>query len=238
MAHDHTAESIQERLNRGPRASYIRDWVYGGIDGAVTTFAVVSGVVGADLSARVILILGFANIVADGFSMAASNYAGTKTERDAWLHHRAEEEAHVLRVPEGEREEIRQIFQAKGFEGDDLERAVTIITDDVTRWVDTMMIEEHGLPLVTRSPWISGLCTFVSFLLCGLAPLLPFLLRGAGAFIWSCAITAAVFLTIGSAKSLWSPAPWWRSSVETLAIGGAAAGIAYGAGFLLSQIVA
>ena len=77
---EHTTEAIRDRLDADPKVSYLRDWVYGGIDGAVTTFAIVAGVVGADMGARVILILGLANLLADGFSMAAGNYSGTKSE--------------------------------------------------------------------------------------------------------------------------------------------------------------
>lgn len=82
IAHEHTPEAIARRLEQAPRKSALRDWTYGGIDGTVTTFAVVSGVVGAGLPIRTILILGLANVVADGFSMAASNYLGTRAEAD------------------------------------------------------------------------------------------------------------------------------------------------------------
>ena len=81
--HSHTREGISERLSQARRPNYLRDWIYGGIDGTVTTFAVVSGVAGAQLSSQVVIILGLANLLADGFSMAASNYSGTKTEIDA-----------------------------------------------------------------------------------------------------------------------------------------------------------
>ena len=90
MEHGHSREAIARRLARPPSVSYLRDWVYGGIDGAVTTFAIVAGVVGADLSNRVVLILGLANVVADGFSMAASNFSGTRTELEEKAHLRAD----------------------------------------------------------------------------------------------------------------------------------------------------
>ena len=73
LEHSHQPEDIASRLASGPTASYLRDWIYGGIDGAVTTFAIVAGSVGANLSAKIILILGMANLLADGFSMAAAN---------------------------------------------------------------------------------------------------------------------------------------------------------------------
>ena len=109
-----------------------------GIDGAVTTFAVVSGIIGAELSPGIVLILGVANLVADGFSMAASNYAGTRTERDELRYWEAVEHRHVDTVPEGEREEVRQIFREKGLTGADLERVVAAITEERERWVRTM----------------------------------------------------------------------------------------------------
>ena len=101
MEHDHSPEAISRRLAGSPRQNYLRDWVYGGIDGAVTTFAVVAGVVGAGLSARTVLILGAANLLADGFSMAASNYSGTKTEKDDKDRLRAVEERHIDLDPGG-----------------------------------------------------------------------------------------------------------------------------------------
>ncbi|MGV1015589.1 MAG: VIT1/CCC1 transporter family protein, partial [Methyloceanibacter sp.] len=72
LEHGHHPREIAKRLKTGPKASYLRDWVYGGIDGTVTTFAIMAGVVGASLSAGVVLILGVANLLADGFSMAAA----------------------------------------------------------------------------------------------------------------------------------------------------------------------
>ncbi len=235
MEHSHHPRAIRERIEEGPKSSYLSDWVYGGIDGAITTFAIVAGVVGAELSTRVILILGAANIIADGFSMAASNYSGTKAELDDYRRHRDYEERQVERIPESERLEIREIYRAKGFEGEDLERVVEVITSDKDRWVDTMMVEEYGMPTTYRNPLKAGLCTFAAFLLCGLAPLLPFLFPYPHAFETAIVLTAAVFFGIGSAKSQWSTQAWWRSGLETLAIGLAAAAIAWGIGHLLKS---
>ena len=141
----------------------MRDWVYGGIDGAVTTFAIVAGVVGADLSTRVVLILGAANLLADGFSMAAANYSGTKAEIEEYEHVKQLEERHVAQAPDGEREEIRQIFAGKGFDGRQLEEVVDVITARKETWIETMMVEEHGLSPVMRSPVRAALATFASF---------------------------------------------------------------------------
>lgn len=235
MEHSHQPAKIRERIEEGPSTSYLSDWVYGGIDGAITTFAIVAGVVGAEMSTRVILILGAANIIADGFSMAASNYSGTKADLDDYRRHRAYEEEQVESIPEGERMEIREIFRAKGFEGDNLDRAVEVITADKTRWVDTMMVEEYGMPTTYRDPLKSATRTFAAFILCGLAPLAPFFLGTAHPFVASIVLTAIVFFGIGSIKSQWSTQSWWRSGSETMAIGLAAAGIAWLIGHLLKE---
>lgn len=237
MEHGHSREAIARRLAQAPAVSYLRDWVYGGIDGAVTTFAIVAGVVGADLSHGVVLILGVANVVADGFSMAASNYSGTKTEQEEHERLRAIEERHIEAVPDGEREEIRQIFRGKGFAGADLERAVDVITADTRRWVDTMLSEEYGLPKAVRSPLKAALSTFAAFMLCGSVPLLPFVVKAPAAFVLSIVTTGLVFFLIGSGKSRWSLVSWWRSGCETLAIGMGAATLAYLIGYGLRVLV-
>ncbi len=236
MEHEHSKESIRVRLAAGPRLNYVRDWIYGGIDGSVTTFAIVSGVVGAELAPAVILVLGFANLVADGFSMAASNYMGTRAEIEDLKLLEAVEYRHIEATPEGEREEVRQIYHEKGFAGDDLERVVELITADRKRWVQTMLTEEYGLPREVRSPGLAAASTFSAFLVCGLAPLLPFLFGIEDAFEYSTLLTGAVFFAIGSIKSRWSTVRWWRSGLETLLVVSAAAGLAYVIGALLRDL--
>lgn len=235
MEHEHTPEAIRARLAEAPRISYLRDWVYGGIDGSVTTFAVVTGVGGAHLSTRIILILGVANLLADGFSMAASNYLGTRTERQEVEALRAREQRHIDSDAAGEREEVRQIFIAKGFADVDLERAVATVTADHDRWIDFMLSEEYGLARVSRSATAAALATFSAFIVCGVVPLLPFLLRLPNAFTLSVAMTGCAFFLIGSARSRWLLLSWWRAGLETLALGSIAAAIAYAAGVLIAR---
>ena len=203
----------------------------------MTTFAVVAGVAGAELSTKTLLILGAANLFADGFSMAAANYSGTKAESEEYEQVRRMEERHVELAPEGEREEIRQIFHAKGFRGKALDSAVDVITAKRQRWIETMMTEERGLPPVSRSPAKAAAMAFLAFLLCGAIPLLPFV-AGAPASLWtSTVMTGATFFSIGSLRSRWSPSSWWRAGIETFLIGITAAFLAYLAGMLLSGLV-
>lgn len=236
MEHEHTVEAIYERLSAGPRHNYLRDWIYGGIDGSVTTFAVVSGVVGARLSPWIILVMGFANLIADGFSMAASNFLGTRAEQEDLKRLEAIEYRHVDLAPEGEREEVRQIFRSKGFVGEDLTRLVELITADRGRWVRTMLTEEYGLPQEVRSPWLAAITTFSAFLACGVVPLLPYLFGLKDPLTASIVMTGVVFFAIGSLKSRWSTAGWWRSGLLTFVVGAIAAGSAYGVGLWLNHV--
>ncbi len=233
LEHSHDSDAITRRLAEENKPNYIRDWVYGGIDGAVTTFAIVAGVVGAQLSSGIIVILGLANLLADGFSMAASNYSGTKTEIDDRARLREVEKKHILHAPEGEREELRQILEAKGLHGNALKEAVDTITDNHDVWIDTMLSEEYGLASTLRSPWRSGLATFASFCICGAVPLTPFVLPVSNALYWATGLTGVVFFLIGAVKARWALAPWWRSGLETFLVGMLAASAAYVVGYLL-----
>jgi VIT1/CCC1 family predicted Fe2+/Mn2+ transporter len=230
MEHEHTDEAIRQRLAAEPHQSYLRDWVYGGIDGTATMFAIVAGVVGAHLPARVILILGGANLIADGFAMAAGNYLATRSEHEEFHHAEAVERRHIKAFPEGEREEVSEILRGLGIVGELLDRVVVAVTADRDRWVRMMLRYEYGLPAAVRSPWRAAGSTFSAFLLCGLVPLVPFVAGLNSAFWVASTATGLMFVLIGALKSRWSIQPWWYSGLATLAIGGGAAAVAYAIG--------
>jgi len=240
---DHSPEAIIERLSAGPNQIYLKDFIYGAIDGGITTFAVVSGVSGAGLSSGIIIILGIANLLADGFSMGISNFLGTRAENQHRERIREEEHQEILSHPDGEREEIRQIYARKGFSGELLEKAVNVITADREQWVDTMMQEEHGISLLPVNAVKAGLITFVAFILIGVIPLLTFLINwvtpGAIAqpFLWSSILTLISFFIVGVTKGHYITHSWLRAGLETLIIGTIAAALAYGIGYALQGLI-
>lgn len=215
--------------------------MYGGIDGAVTTFAVVSGVAGAELSSGIVIVLGLANLIGDGFSMAAGNFLGSRADLQLLDAARVMEEKHIERYPEGEREEIRQIFAEKGFENDDLERAVEIITSNKKLWVDTMLQEELGLALDRPNPMRAALVTFGSFLAIGILPLIVFLIDYVSPlrdpFFYSSIVTAGAFFIVGAVKARFVSQKWYLAGLETVFVGGIAAGLAYAVGMALKSVL-
>jgi len=227
LEHDHSDDAIRLRLAAGAPKSYLRDWVYGGIDGIVTTFAIVSGVVGARLSPHIILILGSASLIADGFAMAAGDYLATRSEHEELRHAESVEHKHIEMCPDGEREEVRAILRTQGVPSHLVDQVADSITSDRKLWVRIMLRDEYGLPDEVRSPWRAALMTFSAFLLCGLVPLIPFVAGMKNAFWTASVVTALIFVLIGALKSRWSTRPWWYSGFVTLAIGGGAASVAY-----------
>jgi VIT1/CCC1 family predicted Fe2+/Mn2+ transporter len=175
------------------QALYLRDWVFGGMDGTVTTFAVAAGAAGAGLSPSIVIVMGLANLFADGFSMAAGNFVSSRAERD---------------------------------------NAERLQTSDRPR-IDVGCTPPPEQALAVRSPLTAALFTFFAFAAFGLVPLVPYLARGG--FAASIVATAITFFVIGAVKSRWSLQPAWKSGLETLAIGGSAAVLAFVTGHFLAR---
>ena len=224
---------------------HFEDFTYGSIDGAVTTFAVVAGATGASLSPSIVLILGFANLFGDGFSMAIGNYLASKTRKEYIEKERRREEWEIDNLAEQEKQEIRDIYANKGFKEEILEEIVRVITSRRKVWLDTMMKEELGLIEGKRQPMDTAISTFAGFNIVGLIPLIPFIfffmtgssLSSSWTFQYSVVFTAIAFFLIGIMKGKIVKRSLFKSGTYTLAIGGIAAVVAYVVGYLLSLVV-
>lgn len=240
-AHSHEAfDSEQHRENIG---DYVAEMVYGALDGAVTTFAIVAGAAGAGLGTGVILVLGFANLLADGLSMAAGTYLSMSSRQSLYNAERRREEWEVENFPEGEREEVKRIYQSKGFAGKGLEAIVELITSKKTVWVDTMMAEEIGLAPEKKGPVKAAALTYIAFIAAGFVPLVVFIvsyfypMERSLAFPVSIAMTFATIFTAGSLRSLVIAKSWFEAGIEMLIIGGLTAIVSYGIGAFLGSLV-
>ena len=230
-----TAREEHIRIGR-----YLKDIVFAANDGIVTTFAVVAATVGGALDPATILVVGIANLFADGFSMASGNYLGTRSERDFYGKEEMREREEVMEKPAEEQAEVRQILSAKGYHGAKLEEMTRLIASNEDYWIRFMMHEELDLHISKEeSPLKNGLITFLSFVVAGSIPLLPYVLFGSGASFLSAAASAcAALFAVGALRAYFSRQSWALLGLEMLAVGGSAAGIAYVIGFALRSLAA
>lgn len=226
----HRPETIRRRISGGCKlTTYLGDAVLGAIDGCVTTFGIVAGSVGAGLRPEVALVLGLANLISDGFSMAVSNYQSIATVRGQTDRALQEEERHLEIVPEGEREELRQILMTKDIDGH-VDEILDLFTRSRKVVSEFIVAHEHGLQTKTSRPVLSATATFLAFVGMGVLPLLPFLVPSFGnsrVFITSAVVTGLAFACIGAVRGVVLGRHPLHAGMETLVTGGAAAFLAF-----------
>lgn len=221
--------------------AYLSEFVYGGIDGAITTFAVVAGAAGAEAALHWVLIFGFANLLADGFSMSVGNYFSVKSEQETYEKHVQIEYWEIEHLKEQEIEEVREIYRAKGFEGELLEQVVQVITGNKQVWVDTMMKEELEMIKEDRTAVKTALATFLSFNIIGLIPLLAYVFAlfvdvdSGVLFPVSCVGTGIALLIVGYLRGEVTGAGKLKSMMQVVLLGGLAACFAYFVGVILAE---
>lgn len=222
------------------KGEYLGDFVYGANDGIITTFAVVTGAIGAGLSPLVIILLGLANLVGDGISMGASNFLSLRSRRSFEQRERAREIHEVEEFPEEERREVRDIIHRWGVSETNVTSLTNDIVSDKKLWVDFMMREELGiLEDLKDKPAIHGLVTFIAFLVVGAMPLIPYIF-GVPAhlqFIVSLIATGISLFIVGSLRSLVTNQKWLRAGLEMLIVGALAAGAAYAVGAVVKTLL-
>lgn len=217
---------------------YLKDMIFAANDGVVTTFAVIAGVAGANLSPLIILIVGFANVLADGFSMATGNYLGTKSEQEFYDHERQKELNEIDTIRDREIEEIREILEKRGYHGQDLEEFVRLLASNKECFADFMMHEELGLFKPDHdSPMRHAAATFISFAIAGTIPLLPYIFALPNAFLLASILAGLTLFGAGAMRRYFSGKSWLIAGFEVLLVGGAAAVIAYFVGALLRNLV-
>jgi len=215
-----------------PGGGIIRELVFGANDGLVAAFAVASGVNGAGVKSGVILIAGLAELIGGTISMALGAYLSTKSQIEYYRREMDRESFEVDSFPEVERQEVREIYESKGFKGEILEKIISHVTSDRKRWVDIMMSEELGLSLdPSTSPIKSALATGGAYTFGALMPVIPYaFMQPASGLIASVVITLTVLFGVGAAKTIVTGKNLLRSGFESMAIGGLAAAATFLAG--------
>jgi VIT1/CCC1 family predicted Fe2+/Mn2+ transporter len=228
---------LDHHLRRDPhrRASALSDVILGGQDGLVNVLGVILGVAAATSDAHLVLVAGLAATFAESVSMAAVAYTSTLADADLYESERAREYRHVRAVPRLEADEIRRIYQAKGFSGELLERIVATITADPDVWVAVMMAEEHQLvPTNRRNAARSGLVVGLAAIIGSLVPLIPFVWLPVGPSMVAAVLLAALVLfAVGVYKARLTVGHPGKSGLEMAVIGTLSALVGYAVGALL-----
>ena len=234
------AQAAMEPHSRA--GGYLGNFVYGGLDGILTSFAVVSGVVGADLSTRIISIVGLANLFADGLAMAVGAYLSAQSQHEYYQQEFRRERWEIEHIPDVEKAELYEIYRQRGYNEEEAGTLVRIHARDPERWIRAMMTDELGLMPAERTPLPAAVATFAAFVVVGLAPLVVYLIgltvniRSGVAFITAILLGAAALFGLGAAKVLVTKRNAIRSGLEMLVVGGLAAGVAYTVGILFRGV--
>ncbi|MFQ5474883.1 MAG: VIT1/CCC1 transporter family protein [Candidatus Nanoarchaeia archaeon] len=220
----------------------VKSMVYGGMDGIVTTFAVVSGVTGASLSAGVILVLGFANLIADGISMATADYLSSKAEQELTQTERAHQRWHIHHDPEEMRDKLAVIYAKQGMSKTDSKKIVRLLSKNEKVWADTVLAKKEHMIDETESPRKMAAVTFGSFVLFGFVPLFAYVISKVLAvefntFVVSSVLAGLTLFVLGTVKARITGMYWFKSGMQTLLVGGLAAAAAYFVGYGLAWLV-
>jgi VIT1/CCC1 family predicted Fe2+/Mn2+ transporter len=208
----------------------VRDVVIGMADGLTVPFALAAGITAAIASSRVVVTAGFAEIVAGATAMGLGGYLAARSDQEHFHSEEKREYAEIEKLPEQERNELREIFSQYGLEKPELDSVVTALSADKTRWVDFMMRFELGLerPDPKRAP-VSAMTIAVAYAVGGLIPLAPYIFEEdvKRALLHSALFTGVALLVFGAVKGGLTGVSPLKSGVQTFVVGGLAAGAAY-----------
>lgn len=229
---------------------FLKPLIFGGLDGILTSFAIVAGAAGGSLSVPVILVLGFSNILADALAMGVGEFLSSKAENEWILSERRRENWEMENYPEGEIREMIDIYEGRGLSREDATSVITTMAKYKDFFVDVMMAEELALRVPEEDHKVEsmkeGVVMFCSFASFGSLPLLgyvliPLLFPAMGEevlFTAACVITGMVLFGMGCVKSMFSASNWLICGLETLLLGGACATVAYTIGQFVDGLVA
>jgi VIT1/CCC1 family predicted Fe2+/Mn2+ transporter len=223
--------------------------IFGGLDGILTSFAIVAGAAGGRLPPSVVLILGVSNIFADALSMGVGEFLSSKAENEWILSERDRETWELENFPEGEIMEMVEIYEEKGLSHEDAVLCITTMAKYPEFFVDIMMQQELNLtvpsPDFVQEAMHEGVVMFLSFAFFGALPLLGYVLiptffpdsSSEALFVSACVVTGLVLFLMGSVKSFFSKQHWLRAGMETFLLGGACATVAFTIGQVVHDFV-
>ena len=209
----------------------VRDVVIGMSDGLTVPFALAAGLSAAVTSSSLIVTAGLAEVAAGAIAMGLGGYLAAKTDIEHFDAEVARELREIAEVPHREVAEVESVMRGFGLEGEPLERVVAAITADRDRWVEFMVRFELGIERPDpRRAFTSAFTIGGAYIVGGLVPLVPYMLVPAvpDAMVWSVISTGVALLAFGAIKGRFTGMNLVRSAIQTLVVGGLAAGAAFG----------
>lgn len=209
----------------------VRDVVIGMSDGLTVPFALAAGLSAAVTSSSLIVTAGLAEVAAGAIAMGLGGYLAAKTDIEHFDAEVARERREIAEVPHREVAEVESVMRGFGLEGEPLERVVAAITADRDRWVEFMVRFELGIERPDpRRAFTSAFTIGGAYIVGGLVPLVPYMLVPTvpDAMVWSVISTGVALLAFGAIKGRFTGMNLVRSAIQTLVVGGLAAGAAFG----------
>lgn len=238
---------LEQEHHQTMLSGYLKEVVYGGIDGIITTFAVVAGFTGATamtvddgsmaIPVTIVLIFGLANLFADGFSMGVGDFLSSRAEKKLFEKEQNKEHAEIVRNKDFEFTETVDILKDHGFSIDDAQQLTEIYTRNPDFWVDFMMRYELDMARPSESPVKGAVVTFISFLIFGSIPLLPYMIKITSSdeqFVTASIFTSVALALLGVIRARFTREIIILSVAEIVGLGMFAAFIAYFVGVIFS----
>ena len=221
-------------VEKHSKASWMRDVILGGQDGLVNVLGIVLGVSIASQDTKILITASLAAAFAEAVSMAAVAYTSTLAQIDHCKKEISRETEEIEKYPEEERQEVREIYEKKGFSGKLLDDIVSHITSNKDSWIKSMVKEELNLEQIDKSTlFVVSSTVGIAALVASFIPVLPFFFLPHNLAIVVCLIASAIALfAIGAYEAKTYVGSWWKSGIQLSVIGMGAAFI----GFLIGKI--
>jgi len=244
----HKQIKVAKESHSGDAGEYISAIVFGGLDGIITTFAIVSAAAASHLTRSVILIIGFANILGDAVGMAVGDYVSTKAEMDHAVAAKTKEERNITHRQQEEKLSLIEVYVSKGLSRSDAERVVAILSENSEVFLEAIMVEKLGFLSETGEEGAlkeAGI-TFGAFMVFGGLPLLAYICGGNystpggfdGVYGASVALFAIALFTLGAIKGKIGKKRWWMSGLTMLLNGAITTALSYVLGYFLNEALA
>ena len=224
-------------------SNYIRDIVFGFGDGVNTSLGIVAGIGGASVGVDIVILAAIIGMFTGAKAMAVQNYLAVKSQIEILQSEIKREEYEIENAPEDERKEIEEIYKSKGFVGEELNMVVNKITSNKGVWLKTMLTEELGLNLeILGNPIKGAIVMFISFLIGGILPILPYFIVKTGlinnftALLIAISISLLSSFMVGAIKGRLAKKSWVKGGLEMSLLGTGIALLGYGIGSEMNNL--